>query len=146
MNNHQVGRSIVFTSDTPLVALAVLLRILVTAALVGPCARYILQVRPTPYGRSLLIAAVAQLLAKGADELLQSPLEVVGPIPGLVMLALAYLLFKPTLPRLFVSWIVGFVGYLAIHAMLFEAVRRDVPVRGLDARLSVTRQDSGNLR
>lgn len=107
-----------FTSDTLLVALAVVLRILVTAAILAPCARYILQVRPTPYGRSLLIAAVAQLLAKGADELLHWPIEVVGLIPGLVLLVLAYLVFKPTVPRLFVSWIAGFVGYLAIHALL----------------------------
>ena len=84
-----------FTSDTLLVAVAVVLRILVTAAILAPCARYILQVRPTPYGRSLLIAAAAQLLAKGADELFQWPLEVVGLIPGLVMLVLAYLVFNP---------------------------------------------------
>ena len=97
-----------FTSDTLLVAVAVVLRILVTAGILAPCARYILQVRPTPYGRSLLIAAAGQLLAKGADELLRWPLEVVGLIPGLVMLV----------PR-------GPLG----------AVRCDVPVRGLDAGL-----------
>ena len=50
--------------------------------------------------------------------MLQWPLGVVGLIPGLVMLVLAYLVFKPTVPRLFVSWIVGFAGYLAIHAVL----------------------------
>ena len=31
---------------------------------------------------------------------------------------LANLVFKPTVPRLFVSWIAGSVGYLAIHAVL----------------------------
>ena len=107
-----------FASETLLIALAVLLRILVTAAVLAPCARYILQVRPTPYVRSLLIAAAAQLLAKATDELLDWPLEFVALIPGLVLLALAYLVFKPTVPRLLASWIVGFVGYLAIHALL----------------------------
>ena len=107
-----------FTSETLLVVVAVVLRILVTAAILAPCARYILKVRPTPYGRTLLIAAAAHLLAKAADELLAWPLEVVAMIPGIVLLVLAYLVFRPTVPRLLASWIVGFAVYLAIHVLV----------------------------
>ena len=60
------GGVIVFTSDVLLIALAVVLRILVTAGIGAVGARYILQVRPTPYIRVLVIAAVAHLLAKAA--------------------------------------------------------------------------------
>ena len=107
-----------FTSEVLLVALAVALRILVTAAIGAAGARYILQVRPTPYVRVLLIAAAAHLLAKAADELMGLSLDVVALIPGLVLLVLSYLVFKPTVLRLLAFWIAGFAGYLVIHVLL----------------------------
>ena len=107
-----------FTSDVLLVALAVFLRILVTAGIGAVGARYILQVRPTPYGRVLVIAAVAHVLAKAADELLGWSLDIVALIPGLVLLVLSYFVFKPTVLRLLAFWIAGFAGYLVIHALL----------------------------
>ena len=107
-----------FTSDVLLVALAVFLRILVTAGIGAVCARYILQVRPTPYTRVLVIAAVAHLLAKAADELLGWSLDIVALIPGLVLLVLSYFVFKPTVLRLLAFWFAGFAGYLVIHVLL----------------------------
>ena len=107
-----------FTTDVLLVALAVVLRILVTAGIGAVCARYILQIRPTPYGRVLGIAAVAHLLAKGADELLGWSPDIAALISGLVLLVLSYFVFKPTVPRLLAFWIAGFAGYMAIHALL----------------------------
>ena len=107
-----------FTSDVLLIALAVVLRILVTAGIGAVCARYILQIRPTPYGRVLVIAAAAHLLAKMADVLLGWPVEIVALIPGLVLLVLSYFVFKPTVLRLLAFWIAGFAVYLVIHALL----------------------------
>ena len=105
-------------SEILLVALAVVLRILVTGAIGAVCARYILQVRPTPYVRVLLMAAVAHLLAKAADVLLGWSLDIVALIPGLVLLVLSYLVFKPTVPKLVAFWITGLAGYMAIHVLL----------------------------
>lgn len=107
-----------FTSEVLMVALAVALRILVTAAIGAVCARYILQVRPTPYARVLLIAAAGHLLAKAADVLLGWPLGIVALIPGLVLLVLSYFVFKPTVLRLVAFWTAGFAIYLVIHALL----------------------------
>ena len=54
--------------DLLLVSLAVIIRILITAAIVLACAWYIIQIRPLPYVKALLIAAPAHLLAKGATN------------------------------------------------------------------------------
>ena len=105
-------------SEVLLIGSAVVIRILVTGAIGAVCARYILQVRPTPYVRVLLIAAAAHVLAKAADLLLGWSLVIVALIPGLVLLVLSYFVFKPTVPKLLAFWITGFAGYLAIHAIL----------------------------
>ena len=104
--------------DLLLVSLAVIIRILITAAIVLACAWYIIQIRPLPYVKALLIAAPAHLLAKGADELLQWPLEVTAAIPGVVLLVLTFLLFDAKAWRILLAWMVGFGIYLVIHALL----------------------------
>ena len=106
------------TSDVLLVALAVVLRILLTAGIGAVCARYILQIQPPPYGRVLAIAAAAHLLAKMADVLLGMPLEIVALIPGVVLLVLSYFVFKPTALRLLAFWFAGFAVYFVIHVLL----------------------------
>ena len=105
-------------SEVLLIGSAVVIRILVTGAIGAVCARYILQVRPTPYVRVLLIAAAAHVLAKAVDVLLGWSLVIVALIPGLVLFVLSYFVFKPTVPKLLVFWITGFAGYLAIHVIL----------------------------
>ena len=100
-----------------LVGLAVTLRILVSAAITVACARYILRVKPAPYGWALVIAASAHLLAKAAD-VAGLPLGVVLLLPGLVQLVLSYYAFRPKLGRLLAYWVAGFVVYMAIHLFL----------------------------
>ena len=80
------------TQQLLLVSVAVTLRILVTAAVIVVCARFILHVRPLPYAQALFIAAGSHLAAKGAD-VLGWPINLVLVIPGLVHLVLSYFAF-----------------------------------------------------
>ena len=104
--------------DVFLVSLAVAIRIAITAVIVLACAWYILQIRPLPYVKALVIATAAHLLAKAADELLNWPVEVTAAIPGVVLLVLTFLLFDAKAWRILLAWIVGFGAYLVIHALL----------------------------
>ncbi|NOZ75836.1 MAG: hypothetical protein GXO90_10790 [FCB group bacterium] len=75
----------------------------------------VLNVKPHPVGQALIIAAVSVLLEKWFVSFLHLPSIISYSIPTLSFLILSYRFFKPTVPKLFVYWMVGFAAYLVIH-------------------------------
>ena len=97
---------------------AIVFSIVFMAVTIVVSARTILGIRPLPWARALLIAAVSNVLGKIFVSLLHWPAAVSYSLPTLAFLVLSYLFFKPTAPKLIVYWLFGFALYLAIHLLI----------------------------
>jgi hypothetical protein len=98
--------------------IAILISIVLMAATIVVSAGLVLRVRPLPYARALLIAAVANLLGKLLVSVLHWPGAVSYSLPTLAFLALSYVFFKPSVAKLLLYWITGFALYLLIHLLI----------------------------
>jgi hypothetical protein len=97
---------------------AILISIILMAATIVVSAGFVLRIRPLPYGRALLIAAVANLLGKLFVSVLHWPGAVSYSLPTIVFLCLSYVFFKPRVSKLFLYWILGFALYMVIHLLI----------------------------
>lgn len=100
---------------------AIVVSIVLMAVTIVVSARAILGIRPLPWARALLIAAVSNVLGKVFVSFLHWPAAVSYSLPTLAFLVLSYFFFKPTVPKLIVYWLFGFVLYLAIHLFVTNA-------------------------
>jgi hypothetical protein len=98
--------------------IAQLISIVLMAATIVVSAGIVLRIRPLPYARALLIAAVANLLGKLLVSVLRWPGAVSYLLPTIAFLALSYVFFKPSLAKLLLYWITGFALYLLIHLLI----------------------------
>lgn len=96
----------------------IVISIVLMAATIIASAGLILRIRPLPYVRALLIAAVANLLGKVFVSVLHWPGAISYSLPTVAFLILSYIFFKPTLLKLFLYWIAGFAFYLVIHLLI----------------------------
>lgn len=100
---------------------ALLLSIVLMAGTIAAAARTVLQVRPTPIGRALVIAAVSNLLGKLLVSVLLWPAAISYTVPTLAFLLLSQLFFRPRPLRLVGYWLFGFALYLGIHVVIATA-------------------------
>ncbi len=102
--------------------LAILISIVFMAATIVFSARVILRIKPLPYGKALVIAAVSNLLGKLFVSVIGLPGWLSYSLPTLAFLVLSYYFFgRPKITRLVVYWLLGFAAYLAIHIVISSA-------------------------
>jgi hypothetical protein len=93
----------------------ILISIFLMAAVVVASAGIVLHVRPLPYWKAILIAAVSVLLGKLFVSILHWPSILSYTIPTIACQVLSYVFFKPTILKFLLYWAFGFALYLAIH-------------------------------
>jgi hypothetical protein len=80
--------------------------------------RVVLGTKPLPVAAAIFITAVDNTLGKLLFSFFHLPAAVSYSLPTALFLTLSYFIFKPTLAKLLLYWLVGFAAYLVIHVVI----------------------------
>ncbi|MCU0452836.1 MAG: hypothetical protein MUE68_04200 [Bacteroidetes bacterium] len=100
----------------PTIGIIISILLMATTILIGNLV--VLQIKPQPFLKALIIAAVSNLLGKLFVSFLHLPAAVSYALPTLAFFLLSTYFFKPTPTKLLLYWIVGFAAYLFFHVVL----------------------------
>ena len=98
--------------------LALLVSIILMAGTIVASAAIVLRVRPLPWGRALLIAAISNGLGKLFVSVLHQAAPIAYGVPTFAFLVLSAIFFQPRPLRLVAYWLLGFAFYLVIHFII----------------------------
>jgi hypothetical protein len=80
--------------------------------------RVVLGTKPLPIAAAIFITAIDHSLGKLLFSLFHLPATESYSLPTALFLILSYFIFKPTLAKLLLYWLVGFAAYLVIHVLI----------------------------